>query len=281
MKNSRIEIYLLLLLVCFGLNTAAQVSLMTFNLRYDNKNDGENRWEYRKADVATLVVKYKPGILGIQEGLYHQVTYLDSVLTNYSYVGVGRDDGLQAGEYTAIFFDTAQFKLLFTQTYWLSETPEKPSKGWDAALPRITTYASLIAVDSGDTLHIFNCHFDHIGELARINASKLLLQLIAAQGLQNSAVVVMGDFNSTPDSESIKQLKKELADALEVCLSPATGEFGTFNGFGAASQPYARIDYVFVKNLSVTTFACLTDHRANGLFISDHFPLFATLNFLR
>ena len=139
--------------VAFG-----QTSLMTYNIRYSTANDGENWWEYRKDEVAKLIAHYKPDILGIQEGLLDQVQFLEEALGSYKYVGVGRDDGQQAGEYTAVFYNTSTYKLVNFYTYWLSETPDKVSVGWDAALPRITTYAVLKSVATGDTLHVFNCH---------------------------------------------------------------------------------------------------------------------------
>ena len=270
---------LIVILLLGNLQTLAQIEVMTFNLRYDNKADGENWWGYRKAELATFIQKHHPDILGIQEGLSHQVTYLDSALPGHNYVGVGRDDGKQKGEFAAIFFDTAQFHLLHTQTFWLSETPEKPSKGWDAALPRITTYAALLSRATKDTVHVFNCHYDHMGEKARAESSKLLLQLIAELGLATKSVLVLGDFNSQPNEEPINILTAQLEDSRRISTSMPYGPFGTFNGFGQTEQDSPRIDYVFVLHLHVSKYAVLLDRRANGLYLSDHYPVLVTVEF--
>ncbi|WP_240751424.1 endonuclease/exonuclease/phosphatase family protein [Flagellimonas onchidii] len=264
-----------LLMMIFSLN--AQHSIMTYNIRYNNPNDKENWWENRKEDVAKLISHYKPDILGIQEGLHDQVTYLDDTLTNYSYVGVGRDDGKQKGEYAAIFFNPDSLEILDTKTYWLSDTPHMVSVGWDASMERIVTYAMFKDKNTKKTIHVFNCHYDHIGKEARKNSSKLVLGLINDMEIQDEPIAVIGDLNSHPDDEPIQILKAELDDAFEISKIPAHGPIGTFNGFNPDKKPTARIDYILTKNIPVISYDAIDDRRENNLYPSDHLPIFSLL----
>ncbi|WP_420321629.1 endonuclease/exonuclease/phosphatase family protein [Flagellimonas sp.] len=251
---------------------------MTYNIRYNNPNDKENWWENRKQDVTTLIKHYKPDILGIQEGLHEQVAYLDEVLTNYTYAGVGRDDGKQKGEYAAIFYNKKNLELLETKTYWLSETPNKVSVGWDASMERIVTYAKFKDKNAEKIIHVFNCHYDHIGKLARKNSSELILDLIDKMEIQNEPIAVIGDLNSHPDEAPVQILKTELQDAFEHSKTPAYGPVGTFNGFNPTEDLTQRIDYIFTKNIQVRSFRTIDDRRKNGLYPSDHLPILITLD---
>ncbi len=165
--------------VCFafilGTGWSQDLSVMTYNIRLDHAGDGVNRWDMRKANMVAQLGFYEPDIVGIQEGLHHQVKYLDSALADYAYVGVGRDDGAEKGEFSAIYYQAEQFNLLQSGTFWLSTTPEKPSVGWDAALPRVCTYGLFEKKSDGQKFWVFNTHFDHIGEEARVNSMKLIL----------------------------------------------------------------------------------------------------------
>ncbi|MEM8889234.1 MAG: endonuclease/exonuclease/phosphatase family protein, partial [Bacteroidota bacterium] len=140
---------------------------MTYNLRYDNPNDGENRWDLRKEFLRDQLKFFEPDVMGIQEGLKHQLDYLDGELSAYSYIGVGRDDGKEKGEYTAIFYKADKLSLIRQSTFWLSESPDEISVGWDAALERICTYALFEEKAGGAKFYVFNTHFDHRGEKAR------------------------------------------------------------------------------------------------------------------
>ena len=264
------------LILCLSF-AQAQTSLMTYNIRFSTENDGDNWWELRKQAVAAMIEYYQPDIFGIQEGLHEQVTYLDKTLNSYSFVGVGRDDGQTKGEYSAIFYNTRTYKNLQNHTYWLSETPEKPSVGWDAAMERITTYGIFINKNSGDTLHVFNCHYDHIGQLARENSSKLIVSIIKKKGLDAKRVVVMGDFNSEPGSSPIRVIEGTLDDAYEKSAIPPYGPFGTFTAFNTTEIPKRRIDYIFTKNLEITSYRIIDDRRKNYLWPSDHLPVFIEL----
>ena len=153
-------------------------NLISFNIRYDNTSDTINNWNKRKASLASLIQHYDADIVGIQEGLHHQVDYLNNTLNGFSYVGVGRDDGQQKGEYSAIFYNSDKFKVLKTNTFWLSETPEKVSVGWDASMERICTYALFENVTSKKQFYVFNTHFDHRGMQARVNSAELIYKKI-------------------------------------------------------------------------------------------------------
>lgn len=254
------------------LSMNAQKSVMTFNIRYNNPNDQENWWENRKQDVAKLIHYYEPDVLGIQEGLHDQVSYLNDHLENYAFVGVGRDDGVEKGEYAAIFYNQENLEPIQTKTYWLSDTPDIVSVGWDASMERIVTYAHFKDKSSQKTIHVFNCHYDHIGKKARENSSKLILELVGKLGT-DQRIVVIGDLNSLPDSKPIQILKTELQDAFESSLTPAYGPIGTFNGFNPNEKLSSRIDYILTKNMAVQRFRTIDDRRKNDLYPSDHLPI--------
>lgn len=260
------------------LNLNAQESIMTYNIRYNNPNDGENWWENRKQELADMILKYHPDILGIQEGLDNQVKYLDATLNNYSFVGVGRDDGLTKGEYSAIFFNKNNIKLLETKTYWLSETPSKVSIGWDASMERIVTYGKFKNKSTNKIIHVFNCHYDHIGEKSRENSSNLILKLIKNKKIENDRIVVIGDLNSLPNDKPIAILKTKLKDSYKISKSKPKGSIGTFNGFNSKEAIIDRIDYIFVSNLVVNQYTTIEDKRKNNLMLSDHMPVLVKLN---
>jgi endonuclease/exonuclease/phosphatase family metal-dependent hydrolase len=261
-----------------GLTVMAQTSLMTYNIRYNTPRDGENRWDLRKAEVVELIERYHPAIFGIQEGLYDQVEYLDKQLSNYAYIGVGRDDGDEKGEFAALFYNINTYKLINNYTYWLSETPEKVSVGWDAAMERITTYGVFLNKISGDTLHVFNCHYDHMGPLARENSSQLILELILQKDLLNKPLVVMGDLNARPKDKPLTILTEALQDCYTAAAEPV-GPFGTFNNFDPNHSLEDRIDYILLRNLAIKSYQAINDKRRNGLYPSDHLPVYVEAEF--
>lgn len=250
-----------------------QTTAMSFNIRYDNPSDNENNWEHRKAEVVTMIQYYSPEILGIQEGLQHQVTYMDSTLTNYKYVGVGRDDGKYKGEYAAIFYKRERLKLLESETYWLSETPDKVSVGWDAVMERIVTFAKFEDIKTKDTLSVFNAHFDHIGKTSRKKSAELILKIIKDKKILESKVLVMGDLNCKPKEKPIEILKELLEDSYNRRNVVSYGPLGTFNSFDSAKLLNKRIDYIVTKNIKVLTYVHLDDKRKNNLYLSDHLPV--------
>ncbi len=268
--------YLILSFIFLPKSLEAQsYKLITYNIRYDNPDDGENQWEKRKDYLCNQIAFYTPDAFGIQEGLHHQVNYIDSTLTNYNYVGVGREDGKTKGEYSAIFYNKNKLKVLKQSTFWLSKTPDKISIGWDAALERICTYALFKNIKTQQQFWVFNTHFDHIGNEARIQSSKLIIDKINNLNKNHLPVILMGDLNSDATSTQIQYLSQILNDSKTVSVSKPFGPIGTFNGFKTNKPVIHRIDYIFTdKNqITVLKYAVLSDSK-DCKYPSDHLPVF-------
>ena len=248
-------------------------TIISYNIRYDNNWDVENSWKIRRMKISQKLIQYSPSIVGIQEGLLNQVQYIDSSLINYDYVGVGRDDGKEKGEFCAIYFDTTRYVLLKNSTFWLSETPDTISVGWDAALERICTYGLFKDRITRKAFWVFNTHFDHIGIIAREKSSELILKKINKINRQSLPVILMGDFNSIPNSPPVKEIITELSDALQISLEKLQGPRGTFNGFNEDLPIEQRIDYIFTNKLKVLSYTHINDRLDNNRHISDHLPV--------
>ncbi|MDO5608080.1 MAG: endonuclease/exonuclease/phosphatase family protein [Capnocytophaga sp.] len=255
--------------------SAQSVSVMSFNIRYDNDRDGINAWTKgnRKTKVETTIRDANPDILCVQEALHHQITFLENAFPRYTRIGVGRDDAHEKGEYAAIFFDKNKYKLLDSGTFWLSPTPDAPSKGWDATCcNRICTWVKL--QQGKKIFYVFNAHFDHEGKTAQLESAKLISQRIAPLIESKIAVILAGDFNVTPDSEAIKVLKELLNDSYK---SHPEIPKGTFTAFDTNRIPETRIDYIFVsKNLKTKNFT-INHRRIEDLYPSDHYPVQTTV----
>lgn len=266
------------LLLCCLLSTAAvaqqeaTLTLATYNVRMDIAKDGANAWPHRKEMVRDLIRYHGFDVFATQEALPNQVDYLAG-MEEYAHVGVGRDDGKRAGEHSAIFFLRDRFELLRSGDFWLSETPERPSKGWDATCcNRIVSWAELRDRRGGLRFVFFSAHFDHEGVVARRESARLVLAKMR-EIARDLPVVVAGDFNSTPDTEQMATMRSVLRDAREVSAVPPYGPVGTFNGFRLDAPLDRRIDYLFVSpHVSVLRYAALTDSR-HGRFPSDHLPV--------
>lgn len=255
------------------------IRVMTFNIRLSVDSDQENSWNNREKDVFSLINYYHPEVMGVQEALPQQMEDLQSGLKDYGHIGVGRDDGKNQGEFSAIFYDKNKLEVLKSGTFWLSETPEIPSKGWDAALNRICTYALLKPKNGGKEFWYFNTHFDHIGNVARVHSASLILEKIKELNLQNVPVVLTGDFNLTDDSKPIKIISKSLTDTYYHSEKPHYGPKGTYQGFDVNTPAKDRIDYIFVKGFVPVSNRTINDRRENLLYPSDHFPVLAELDF--
>ena len=257
--------------------TAQSLEVMTLNIRLDVASDGPNAWDERKADMAFFVSSRHPDFFCLQEGLIQQLGYLDGQLASYRRIGVGRDDGAEKGEFSAIYFDTSRFVLLRSTTFWLSDTPDTVSVGWDAALPRVCTYGLFRDRASGKLVHLFNTHFDHVGTVAREKSAILILDRIAEWTTDDERVILTGDLNSAPMDRPVAILRDRLIDGADIAPYGLVGPLGTWNGFDPTATPDHRIDYIFVRNLEVVTYRHLDDRRKNGLWISDHLPVRATV----
>lgn len=257
------------------------VRVMSFNIRYDEPRDGVNAWPNRKQKVADVIRFHKAGLVGVQEALLTQLRDLEKLLPDFGWCGVGRTDGKEAGEYSAILYQKSRYQLLETKTFWLSETPDKPgSMGWDAAYPRIVTWAKFRDRTTKKTFYHFNTHFDHRGEKARTESASLILRKIG-EIAGTAPFVLTGDLNVEESSAAYKTLKSgnsttHLADAKYVSANGYFGGDSTFNEFKEL-QPGRKIDYVFVREgMLVTEHGALSD-RWNGLWASDHIPVIAEI----
>lgn len=265
-----------------GADSTAKLNIMTFNIRYDNPDDSLNNWQYRKERVANSILFYDVDILGTQEVLHNQLEDLKQSLPNYESVGVGREDGKEKGEYSALFYKKNRFSVLESGYFWLSKTPEVAgSKGWDGACERIASWAKLKDEKSGKEVLTLNTHLDHVGVVARREGVNLILNKLAelANGLP---IILMGDFNARADSDVINQIinKSNVNHLLDSrTISPVVyGPSWSFHAFGKI--PYEKrslIDYIFVsKDIEVKTYGVLAETE-NDEFLSDHTPVFISV----
>ncbi len=258
---------------------ATALNIATYNLRMNTERDGVNAWPHRKELVKSLVRYHDFDVLATQEGLPDQIADL-SGMTEYAHVGVGRDDGKNAGEHSAIFYKRQRFTLLRSGDFWLSQTPDRPSLGWDATCcHRLASWAQLQERQSGRRFYVFSVHFDHEGQVARRESARLMLRKVK-EIAGAEPVIVAGDFNSTPETEQIGIMRSQLADAFEATAKPPYGPVGTFNAFKIDSPLDERIDYIFVSpQVQVLSYATLSDSR-HGRFPSDHLPVLVKVNVL-
>lgn len=248
------------------------IVIASYNLRLNTEDDGINAWPNRKEEVKALVRFHEFDIWGTQEGLIDQIKDLES-MAEFGHVGVGRDDGKEAGEHSAIFFKKDRFKVLRSGDFWLSETPEQPGKGWDATCcNRICSWAKFSDLKTKKEFYVFNVHFDHRGKDARLQSGYLMVKKIEEIAGKGS-VVLTGDFNSTPDTEQIKTIQTILNDSRAVSTLPPYGPEGTSNSFKFDAPLKRRIDYIFVsKDIEVLKYGVLSDAK-DQRYPSDHLPV--------
>lgn len=262
----------------------APIRVVSFNIRYNNPNDGENAWPNRLDRVAGLLRTHRADLVGVQEALQGMLDDLQERLPAFSWIGVGRADGATGGEYSALFYRTDRFALLDQGTFWLSETPEVPgSKSWDAAIERIVTWGQFEDRRTGDVFYYFNTHFDHRGAEARAESARLLRTRIA-EIAGDAPVLLTGDFNADPASlpyqiltgaaDDVPAPGLHLYDAMHRAAEPHYGPTSTWNGF-TAIEPGRRIDFIFTgEEVRVLRHAILPD-AWDGRFPSDHLPVLA------
>lgn len=260
---------------------AAILTAMTFNIRLDLTSDGANAWANRKTMVADLIRHEEPAVLGLQEVLLHQKKDLEAALSAYTFVGVARDDGAEKGEFSPLAFRRDRFTLLESGTFWLSPTSSVPGKAWDAALPRIATWAVLVDRATGQRIAALNTHFDHVGTTARENSAALISDWSTRRIAAGDEVIVMGDFNASPGSPPMAILGEPARSGLRMArtASVATpyGPPGTFTGFRIDSEAAEPIDHVLVSGrFAVLRYATITQHWG-GRLPSDHYPVVADL----
>lgn len=264
------------------LNAQTPLRVMTFNIRLNTSSDSLNAWPYRKDKVASQILFHKIELLGVQEALHDQMMDLQQRLPQFNYTGGGRDDGKTKGEYSAIFYDTTKLQLLSASMFWLSETTGVAgSKGWDAAITRIVTWAKFKDKRSKKIFFAFNTHFDHMGKIARRESARLVLQKVKEIAGSTPAVIT-GDFNAEPSDEPIQVIVDQnnplrLTDSKELSQTPHYGPTGTFTGFQTKERNDQPIDYIFLKGKwKVLTHATISQ-TWGGRFASDHFSVMAEL----
>jgi endonuclease/exonuclease/phosphatase family metal-dependent hydrolase len=259
----------------------APLRVMTFNLRYDTPSDSGNAWPHRRDWVASLIRFHAPDVVGVQEALLHQLTDLDARVPEFARVGVGRADGRTGGEFSAILYRRNRLHLLDSGTFWLSPTPEiAGSKGWDAAIERVATWARVRDRRTGCRFLLVNTHFDHVGEMARQQSARLIRRRAAALA-DGLPVILTGDLNAIPASEPYRIMTRDtiagtlpLRDAFSASRAGHYGPTSTWTDFRAI-EPGRRIDYVLVSpGVTVLKHGILPDSW-NGRFPSDHLPVVA------
>ncbi|WP_131535804.1 endonuclease/exonuclease/phosphatase family protein [Pedobacter nototheniae] len=270
-------LFLLISIAAFAQKPGNPINVISYNIRLNVASDGVNAWPNRKDNVKALVKFHDADILCVQEALPEQ---FDALLenSNFDVVGVGRDDGKRKGEFSAVYFDKTRFTKRNGGTFWLSETPDVPSKGWDAALNRVCSWVKLYDKLNKKEFIVFNTHYDHIGVQARIESAKLIKKKIQ-EIAPTLPVILTGDLNVTPETEAISTIKSFLLDTKEITVEPPYGPTGTFNNFNFNSELKDKIDYIFVnKGFGVQKFAVLTDSK-DQRYYSDHLPVFVKLFF--
>lgn len=281
---------LTVVICCWREVTAAEppppIRVMSFNIRYGTANDGENRWERRKEFLVETIRAFAPDLLGTQETLAFQRDELARALPDHEALGVGRDDGAEAGEMTALFFRRERFEKLSGGHFWLSTTPDVPgSKSWDSALPRMVSWVKLRDRQNpgGRAILYLNTHFDHRGGQARLESARLLRQQIAVLG-QGCAVVVTGDFNAGEGSPPYQALFENgpepsvtLVDTFRMVHPQRGAEEGTFSGFRADATRGERIDWIAVSSDWQILAAAIDRTARAGRTPSDHFPVTAVI----
>jgi endonuclease/exonuclease/phosphatase family metal-dependent hydrolase len=270
-------ITLIFLAGCSGNKAERNISVMTFNIRYDNPGDSINAWSNRVGIVCDLLKKEKPDLLGLQEALWYQYEAIDSAIIGYSSIAIGRDDGKRKGEMNPVFYNNSRFELINNNTFWLSETPNKPgSKGWGASLPRIVTWVELKDKKNNKSLFYFNTHFAHDSDSARIMSAGILLNEVKRISGKNKFVIT-GDFNMSPESRAYSILTEKsssrstLKDSYFISKTKPVGPAYTTNSFRDVPGKN-RIDYVFVKNGMKVLNASVIVKKEGPVFVSDHWP---------
>ena len=267
---------LAVLLLCGGCGSRekdVEIKYISYNIRYANTSDGDNAWDIRKPATKEMIEREQPDVFGLQEALIGQLQYIDSNFPQYSRVGVGRDDGKEDGEFMAVYYRNDKFKLIENGDFWLSETPDECSMGWDAACKRIVTWAKLKDKETGKVFYAFNTHLDHVGEVAREQSILLIVKKIDEIVKKDKAPVFLsGDFNSNVNSAIFDPLKNIMKDSRAIL--PESEWIPTYNSFGNGGD--SMIDYIFYKNAEVLDFKTLNGDYGKP-YISDHYPVMAKM----
>ena len=260
------------------------IKTMTFNIRCGTANDGENSWEYRRQQAAEVIRRHGPDVIGLQEAFRFQIDDLRNKLPEYSEIGVGRD-GDANGEYSAILYRSGRFEVVDSGTFWLSETPDRPSRSWDSACIRICTWAHLKDRLGGLGFYVYNTHLDHRSQLARERGMECIARF-AAKRTQLDPFVLMGDFNADESNPVVRSLLgQEGASPLPLrvvdtfrALHPDEKTVRTYHGFKGETEG-GKIDYILVPAAASVLAAEILRANKDGRYPSDHYPVTATIRF--
>ena len=252
-----------------------QIKVISYNIRLSGLGhargaDGVHYWDNRRHASINMINDEKPTIFGLQEACSDQMDFLVEYLPEYGSIGVGRDDGQRAGEFMSIFYRKDQVELLDGGTFWLSETPEKVSQGWDAACRRTCTWTRMRMKATGDEFIYLNTHLDHRGAKAQEESIKLIIERIKPYLDEELPIFLTADFNLSPDSPFIAPLREVMDDARDA--ADETDHRGTFNGWNEIKEPVI-IDHIFLKNAEAYSFKVLCDKNYGAPLISDHYPV--------
>lgn len=251
------------------------IVVMSYNIRMGVASDGTNSWQFRYPATAMMLEDQKPDVFGLQEAYDFQVKFILENNKEYKAVGVGREDGKSKGEHMSVFYSKKKFSLVKWGTFWLSDTPDRPSKGWDAACMRTATWTLLKSKETGRMFYFVNTHLDHVGKKAQEEGLALIVAKISCMNTKGLPVVLTGDFNIEPDNPILSDLNTMMSSARDT--AEKTDRLNTFNGWGRSSL---LIDYIYYKGFSsCPEFQTVQKPYDNRAFISDHFPVRAVLTF--
>ena len=267
----------------FSVSVSAQeadtepLKVMSYNIRFGEGKDGTNSWQFRYLATKKMIDDQMPDVFGLQEAMAYQVLFIKEYCRSYSCVGVGREDGRKKGEHTSIFWNKKTVSLLKWGTFWLSETPDKPSKGWDAHCRRTATWALMKDKKTGKKFYFVNTHLDHKGTQAQANGLKLIVDRIDSINPERYPMVLTGDFNIKPNNPALVDLDSRMQSTRKI--AEKTDNHNTFNGWSTAKTD-AVIDYIYVSGFSACPeYKTVTEKYADKPFVSDHYPVYARLIF--
>lgn len=258
-------------------NEQKELKVMSYNIRMGIAKDGTNSWEFRCPATIEMLNAQKPDVFGVQEAFEFQIRFIEEYCRDYKSVGVGRDDGKKKGEYMSIFWNKKTMSLLKWGTFWLSETPDKPSKGWDAHCRRTATWALMKDKKTGKKFYFVNTHLDHKGKVAQKNGLKLIVDRIESINPQGYPMILTGDFNIKPDNAALAELDSRMQSTRKIAAD--TDNHNTFNGWSVKPTD-SVIDYIYISGFSsCPQYRTVTEKYAERPFVSDHYPIFARVVF--
>lgn len=260
-----------------GPDEAPELKVMSYNIRLGVAKDGTNSWKFRCPATIEMLNAQKPDVFGVQEAFDFQIAFIEEFARDYKSVGVGREDGKSEGEHMSIFWNKKRVKLLKWGTFWLSETPDKPSKGWDAACYRTATWALMKDKKTGRKFYFVNTHLDHVGALAQKNGLQLIVDRIDNINPEGYPMVLTGDFNIKPTNPALVNLDARMQSTRKIATK--TDTHNTFNGWSTAKTDKI-IDYIYISGFSgCPEYKTVTEKYAGKAFVSDHYPVYARLIF--